>query len=383
MLTTLAVANYRSLRDVVLPLGPLTVITGPNGSGKSSLYRALRLLADCAEGRVIGSLAREGGLDATLWAGPEHVSHEVGRAAGPARGAMRKEPINLKLGFAGEPFGYAIDLGVPTSSMSLFDRDPAIKREVLWAGPTLRPSATLLDRRNAVVEAHVDGAWQVVRADLSPSDSLFTASDPRTAPEALVLRQQLQSWRFYDQLRTDADAPIRRSGVGTRTWALAADGADLAAAWQTIVESGDGAALADTIADAFPGAEVHVDVADGRFVLTMSQPGLLRRLHVAELSDGTLRYLAWAAALLSPRPPSLLVLNEPETSLHPAVIPALARLIVRAAAATQVIVVSHAEPLVRELAAHAVGHALEKVAGATRIVGQSLIDRPSWRWPSR
>src|SRR2546430_5755757 len=47
--TTLAVENYRSLRDLVLPLSGLTVVTGPNGSGKSSLYRALRLLADRSE----------------------------------------------------------------------------------------------------------------------------------------------------------------------------------------------------------------------------------------------------------------------------------------------------------------------------------------------
>ena len=60
MISTLAVAGYRSLRDVRLHLGGLTVVTGANGSGKSNLYRALRLLADCARGEVVGSLAREG-----------------------------------------------------------------------------------------------------------------------------------------------------------------------------------------------------------------------------------------------------------------------------------------------------------------------------------
>ena len=56
----------------------------------------------------------------------------------------------------------------------------------------------------------------------------------------------------------------------------------------------------------------------------MQQHGLLRPLKAAELSDGTLRYLLWIAALLTPRPPGLLVLNEPETSLHPDLLPALA-----------------------------------------------------------
>ena len=70
---------------------------------------------------------------------------------------------------------------------------------------------------------------------------------------------------------------------------------------------------------------------DGRYELQLQQHGLLRPLSAAELSDGTLRYLLWRAALLTPRPPELMVLNEPETSLHPDLLPALARLILAAA----------------------------------------------------
>ena len=81
----------------------------------------------------------------------------------------------------------------------------------------------------------------------------------------------------------------------------------------------------------------------------MRQHGLLRPLKAAELSDGTLRYLLWIAALLSPRPPALMVLNEPETSLHPDLLPALARLIARAARDTQVVVVTHAPALIDAL----------------------------------
>ena len=52
MFTTLAVSGYRSLRDLVVPLDRLNLVTGPNGSGKSNLYRALRLLAEIAQGRA-------------------------------------------------------------------------------------------------------------------------------------------------------------------------------------------------------------------------------------------------------------------------------------------------------------------------------------------
>jgi predicted ATPase len=74
----------------------------------------------------------------------------------------------------------------------------------------------------------------------------------------------------------------------------------------------------------FDDARVGLDKEpDGRFAIEFRQPGLLRPLSGAELSDGTLRFLLWFAALLTPRPPSMMVLNEPETSLHPNLLPAL------------------------------------------------------------
>ncbi|MCY2984514.1 MAG: AAA family ATPase [Planctomycetota bacterium] len=71
MLTTLAISSYRSLLNFIVPLDQLNVISGPNGSGKSNIYRALRLLAESANGRLIGCIAAEGGLPSALWAGPE------------------------------------------------------------------------------------------------------------------------------------------------------------------------------------------------------------------------------------------------------------------------------------------------------------------------
>jgi len=52
MLQTVTIRGYRSLREVILPLGRLSIVTGSNGAGKSSLYRALRLLADCGRGEA-------------------------------------------------------------------------------------------------------------------------------------------------------------------------------------------------------------------------------------------------------------------------------------------------------------------------------------------
>src|SRR6478735_1491592 len=147
MLNTLAVSGYRSLRDLVMPLERLNLVTGPNGSGKSNLYRALRLLAETAQGRVIPSLAREGGLQSTLWAGPETFSRSVLSGEHPVQGLVRRGPVSLRLGFAAEDFSYAIDLGLPSPPGGAFGHDPEIKRECVWNGQTLRPSAVLVDRR--------------------------------------------------------------------------------------------------------------------------------------------------------------------------------------------------------------------------------------------
>jgi len=162
---------------------------------------------------------------------------------------------------------------------------------------------------------------------------LSQAADPQRTPELLVLRER-RSWRFYDQLRTDAQAPARTAQIGTRTPVLSHDGADLAAALQTIREIGDAQALDEAVGHAFPGSRVEITAPGGRFELALRQPGLLRPLRAAEISDGTLRYLLWAAALLTPRPPEMLVLNEPETSLHPDLIGPLAGLITAASSKT-------------------------------------------------
>ncbi len=390
MLKTLAVQNYRTLCDFVIPLDQLNLITGPNGSGKSNIYKALRLLAETAQGGVIASLAREGGLASTLWAGPESISGGMRRGEIAVQGTRRKKPISLGLGFVGSEFSYSIDLGLPPPDRSdnptAFSLDPVIKGEFVWAGPTPRPAARLVERRGPIVRSRGDdGEWQIVHDRLSGFDSMLSQlADPRQTPELLSLREQIRSWRFYDHFRTDSAAPARMPQIGTHTPVLGHDGADLAAALQTIREIGDAEALDGAVDDAFPGASIEIESHDGRFETTMRQPGLLRPLKAVELSDGTLRYLLWIAALLSPRPPQLLVLNEPETSLHPDLLPALGRLIATAAQHSQVFVVSHAHRLIAALEDEGcLSLTLEKELGDTTVVGREKLDRPSWHWVDR
>jgi predicted ATPase len=391
VISTIAIENYRSLRDLRLALDRLNVVTGANGSGKSSLYRALRLLADCASGRIISSVAREGGLESVLWAGPEHLGAGVRSGQHPVQGTARSGPISLQLGFASDDFSYLIDLGLPTRyGSSAFNLDPEIKREVVWSGPIMRPASVLVKRKRALVELRGSSArsdaWEPFENTLRPYESVLTeVLDPIRAPELLAVRDQIRSWRFYDQFRTDVEAPSRQSQIGTRTPVLDADGRDLAAALQTIIEIGDVDALHSTIEDAFPRSQLQVVETRGRFELELRAHGLLRPLSAAELSDGTLRYLLMVAALLSPRPPSLMVLNEPETSLHADLLPALARLIARASEHTQIVVVTHAQGLVEALTGiGAQPLCLTKDFGATTLAGAGhALEQPQWNWGSR
>lgn len=394
MLKTLAIKNYRSLLDLTISLGQLNLITGENGSGKSNLYRALRLLAETAQGGVINALAKEGGLDSTFWAGPETISREMKDGSVPIQGGPKKHAVKLKLGFSSDTFSYAIAIGLPPPEVllpppddpSMFTLDPEIKHESIWHGTTYRPASSLAERSNAFVKVRRGREWDVLDQNIHSFDSMFSQiADPSSALEVLQLRDSIRHWRFYDHFRTDADAPARQPQLGTLTPVLHHDGRDLAAALRTIHEIGDREGLNQAIDDAFTDSQLNIlQDSNGRFTIAFNQPGLLRPLSGAELSDGMLRYLLLTAALLTPRSPPLMVLNEPENSLHPDLLPALARLIIHASQSSQVWVVSHAKPLIKALKANDLCNVieLEKELGQTLVKGKTrLLDKPNWHWP--
>ncbi len=383
MLELLAIENYRSIKSVTLGLERLNVITGANGSGKSNLYRALRLLHDIIREGALSSLAMEGGLRAVIHAGKR----------------SRGEPVTLKLGLRTSGVSFATDLGMPSPKqvqnfaidlgipiISDFPFDPVVKSELVWASELLRPSTTLVERRANSVRVR-DADFKLVQAEWSVREAesmLATLADPSTAPELYALRESARGWRFLDYLRTDTAAPARLPSPATFTPVLPDDGSRLPAALATVQRIGQAGAFNDAIDAAFPGSRVRVEEDEsGMAKIVMSQPGLARPLDARELSDGTLRMILLATALLSPRMPELLVLNEPEASLHPSLLPTLAGLIRRASEQTQVIVVTHSQPLVDGLRDDANVVELEKEAGATSIRGKLQFDGPLWVWPKR
>jgi predicted ATPase len=329
-------------------------------------------------------------LPSVFWAGPETIARSVRQGVHSVEGLARRNVASLKLGFGGDEYGYSIDLGYPPPPppATMFELDPHVKRECIWHGPVYRKASTMVDRRNNFVWLATmrDEEPVMLTQHLADTDSMLASvADPQRAPEMLAVREAVRGWRFYDHFRTDAESATRIAQIGTFTPVLHHDGSNLAAAIQTILEIRSDEAFATALEDAFPGSRLYIDVQNGRFELQLQQHGLLRPLSAAELSDGTLRYLLWTAALLTPRPPQLMVLNEPETSLHPDLLPALSRLIIAAAAHTQIIVVSHAPMLISSLtAASLCTHLhLQKAFGETTLEGSTLFNTPKWAWPTR
>jgi predicted ATPase len=356
----LKVEGYRSVQNVRLRLGRVNVLVGPNGSGKSNLYRGLYLIQAAAAGRLAASLADEGGMPSVLWAGPRS-----------------KGPVRMTLGVELQGFAYELAAGLipPTPGGSAFDLDPHVKEERLWLVDG-KKRVDLMKRENATVHARdAEGVRTTFPMVLSESESVLAElREPQRFPVLASLREVFLGWRFYHQFRTDADSPLRHPQVGVRTPVLAHDGRDLAAALQTIREVGDAPALARAIDLAFPGGSLEIEVSQGRFALALKMPEFRRAFDARELSDGTLQYLALLAALLTPRPPALIALNEPEASIHPDLIGPLADLIARASRFSQVWITTHSTAL-----ASAVGRltgsdpiVLEKVEGATRVVGRGI-----------
>jgi predicted ATPase len=369
------VSGYRSVRNLRLRLRQINVLTGPNGSGKSNLYNSVFLLAKAAAGGFAQVIAAEGGMPSVLWAGPRKSR---------SLGSTRLEPVRMTLGIKTDTFSYELICGLPKpfefkEYRSAFNLDPEVKEERVWMDSGRGLKVTFFERgpKKTWILDHNEQLSNY-SGELSPTESVLSQlREPHLYPELSALCTEMNRWRFYHHFRTDTESPLRYPQVGVRTPVLAHDGRDLAAALQTINEIGQSEELHEAIRLALPGAslEIEHDEDNGMFAVLLRMPGLRRPLRARELSDGTLRYLCLLAALMSPRPPALLALNEPETSLHPDLLEPLAKQIVSAAKNSQLWVATHSLKLAEMVEKYS-GESpiqLELAGGETRVTGQKFV----------
>lgn len=357
-------AGYRSLQRIAYPMSRLDVFVGANGVGKSNLYRALELLRAAAANTLGHDLAREG-LRLAMWAGE-------GRGGHPPRiqlAASFSEPDRL------EPaYRYEVEVGYPPPVAAALGAEPHIKTEALTYLAGRRP-VRLMDRDGPAVVARDDeGRLVSIDIDILPSETVLgRLEDPSRYPALDRVRRTLLEWRFYHDLRTDAGSPLRQPCVAVATPTLASDGADLAAVFATLAHiRADTADLDAVVESAFPGARLVVPAPDRHAAFAMTFREFPHRVFEAsELSDGTLRFLSLAGALMAYRLPPFIALNEPESSLHPDLMESLGRMIGRAAERTQVWLVTHSERLAAAIEATGAGavRTVRKTDGATTIDG--------------
>ena len=360
MINHIRIKNFRSVRDIELELGALNIVFGPNGCGKSNIYKAIHLLTACADGKFSGYISDEGGLENIMWSGPSAPNDRF--------------PRRLQIACLTDEFDYQLQVGFPEKLPypTQFQLDPIVKEESIWlAGFSRRPSSRVLERKNqAAFLVDVNGEKSTFTDAIYENESIFgQRGEPHRFPEVSRVRETMRHWRFYHEFNIGRLSPLRHPTVGYRSPVLDSDGHNLAAAFQTIVEIGAEELLHEILGEAFPECTFYCENENSRFSIKMRRNGVWRPLLAAEMSDGTLRFLCLAVALLSPRPPAFLAINEPENSLHRQMFPALARLIVEASRYSQIWLTSHSAELAELVSSMAEAriYGLKNSDGETRI----------------
>jgi predicted ATPase len=369
-LTAVSIQGYRSVRRLYLPVDACAVFVGANGVGKTNLYKALGLLRSAADGTLTRAMAEEGGIESVLWAGKRR-RHEPVRLI--LKGHLDKLDYGVELGL---PHSYEVEIGLRRPTEAAFTIEPLIKEERLVVRHGRR-DVMMMERKGPLVTLRdEDGRRQAHKDAVLPSETALAAfRDGARYPELEAVRRELLDWRLYHDFRTDAGAPIRQPCHAITTPTLSADGRDLAAVLATLfVIREDTADLERAIEDAFPGAKLSAGDEGSWCRFELQFPDMPRPFGAHELSDGTLKYLCLLGALMGYRLPSLIALNEPEASLHPSLLPPLARLIARAAQSSRIWIVTHSEALARAVEEETGKRPrrVVKVGGETSIEGLTL-----------
>ncbi len=331
--------NYRSLRSIRMDLADVNLFIGENGVGKSNLYRSLQLVQAAVRGSLAHEISSEGGMFSAMWSGKRR-SHES------ARIRFDVELLDMERAAA---FRYWIEAGMrPPSASAGFPLEPQVKAEELSVETGSRP-VTMMKRdgpgisvrgESGRMQAHLENA-------LTSETAVALLGDAGYFPEIGTFRRAVDAWRFYHGFRTDRGSPLRVPCLAVTSPMLDEDGANIAAVFATLVHTREDTAELDRVlAAALGGARLVVPEPQETADFGLMLPEFPNRVfQPRELSDGQIRFLGLAAALMSYRLPPLIALNEPEASLHPDMLVPLADMIAEAAKTSQVWIVTHSERL--------------------------------------
>ena len=274
--------SIRSLKD--FELGPLNVLIGPNGAGKSNFVGFFRLLNEMIHERLQMAVAVEGGADACLYMGPKETSRVEGRFYFGANGYefLLVPTVDGRLVFAEEK--------------TYFDGRMGIDRSSLGSGHL---EARLKDHKDD------EGRWGARRG---VPHYVFDA---------------VSSWVVYHFHDTSFNAGVRRPRAINDNLALRFNADNIAPFLYRIANTSQAnyAQIRDVVRLAAPFFDDFnlrpIPGNEDMIQLEWRQKGSDYPFRASQLSDGTLRFICLATALLQPNPPPTLLFDEPELGLHP------------------------------------------------------------------
>lgn len=333
-------AGFRSLRDVTWKPGDLNVIIGPNGTGKSNLLRLLELISESAQGHLGKHIKSMGGIDPLLWDGKAtEISWKL--KASPVED--RRDPVRDCLTYE--------------TTLARIGKGSAYRVEHELLGNYYRVETgektdpfKLIDRRGLQAKVFDENEHGFVAPEelLSEEETLLSLASSPFSYNKLIppYQRQLAAWSIYHDLHVNQDAPIRQASVARLEKRVDPDGQNLISVLHTLytgdrefkreINSAMKAAFSDDFEElVFPPA------ADQRIQLRVRWKSLSREQAAADLSDGTLRFLFLLTVLASPEAAPLIAIDEPETGLHPSMLPIVAEYAVDAAQRSQVILTTH------------------------------------------
>ncbi len=327
-----------------IDLEPLNVLIGPNGSGKSNLIEAIELL-HATPTALADAIRYGGGIREWLWKGEgSEGSAEIDVVV---KGDPPIPDLRYRLAFA--PSGQRTEV-VDEAIEETERRDDSAKDVYFYyrfqdGRPVLNARAIQGDRVTRSLR----------REDLKPDESVLSQrKDPDSYPEVTWLGEQFGRMQTFREWSFGRSAPLRQpQPADLPSWPLLTDARNLVLLLNEI-EHGDTAAEFGRMLRLFlPRYErFSTRIQGGTVQLYLHEEGLRHPIPAARLSDGTLRFLAILALLLSPSPPPLICIEEPELGLHPDAVALLADLLIDASARTQLIVTTHSDALVSGLSEH-------------------------------
>lgn len=361
-LSRLQVSGYRALDQFDAQLEPLTVTIGANAAGKSSLFDLLAFISFAAANPLPPELdPRSVGKTLFHAGGPEAI--ELGLNV--ARGSMRPLRYHVKLsGPVGQP---------RVVSERLVSLHTNAEGRTSEAFPFL-DFANGKGRLQSVLQVR-GAAPQPEPWTLPPNElALRRALDP-TFTTLNEFREYVSHWKFYAGFDVGMTAAIRRPVFTEPEPVLKEDGSNLSAVLFHLMTEhpeqwGELETHLRSAIPSFQSLNVKPRGGPGTVMAVWREEGVKGELTLADLSDGTLKFLCWATLCLSPRKPSLICIDEPELGLHPRVLPVLAGLLRQAATETQFLITTHSPYFLSHFS-------LEEIAVMKKVEGRAVFARPA------